>query len=102
MSEWRELPKGDIVAFAEAVKAGDEIEVYMGPGWVKWAELAWQISWIVRARSKPKTRQVQLRGFLSPAGLSVSYEEDSSNYVLAVRDKWLRVPSEDRVVEVVE
>lgn len=102
MNEWRELPKGYIVAFAEAVKAGDDIEVDNGPGWQKWQGGSWSALWAVRARSKPKTRQVQLRGFLSPNGNFACYEDGSANYIVTLAYKWPRVPSEDRVVEVEE
>lgn len=102
MNEWRELPKGYIVAFAEAVKAGDEVEINDECGWVKWEGRVWMDDWSVHARSKPKTKQVQLRGFLTPDGYSVSYAEGSRCYEDAIKCKWPRVPSEDRVVEVEE
>ena len=102
MSEWRDVPTGEITAFAEAVKAKDEIEVWTSIGWREWSRDSWGSNWRYRARSKPKTRQVQLRGFLSPDGYISSYEEGSCFYKEAVRTKWHRVPSEDRVVEVEE
>lgn len=100
MSEWRDVPTGEIIAFAEAVKAGDEIEVWTSCGWREWSRDSWVSNWRYRARSKPKTRQVQLRGFLSLDGYTATYVEGSCFYKEAVRAKWPRVTSEDRIVEV--
>lgn len=99
MSEWRELPKGDIVAFSEAVKAGDEIEFHNGNNvWKPWNGAGWDSGWNVCARSKPKVRKIKILGMINPiTGMTMTRTEDDRTYPLA---GWTRYPKLDDEVEV--
>ena len=64
-NEWRDLPTFEDVA--DAKRAGDEIEVNIGPHWESWKGTSWTNYMGYRARpAQPKMKKVKLLGWWHP------------------------------------
>ena len=93
--EWKDLLTMQDVACAQA--DGWEIErlVPRGYGWQQWDGLGWHAEWQFRARPRqPAMKKVKFECF-SVHGQLVWRDES-----LSVLDHWIRVPSEDKEIEV--
>ena len=100
MSEWRELKTLQDVAAAQA--AGDEIEVgsdHVGAAWAwyKWDGEYWASDSPYRARPRqPKMKKLKMLCYLIGGRLDWFHNDYGSS------DGWIRIPSEDKEIEVPE
>ena len=95
-NEWRELKT--LQEIAEAQKNGDEIECRDDGGrWTPWAGEYWHTSWKFRARPRqPKMKQVKLLCYFDEFELRWRKEDG------IVSVNWVRVPAEDKTIEIPE
>jgi hypothetical protein len=96
-AEWRELPS--LLCVAKAQADGWEIESDTGDsdGWCAWNGLSWSQYWKFRGRPRqPAMKKVKLEAWLSEYELRwLNVEAGNKPAPL-----WIRVPSEDKTVEV--
>lgn len=95
MSEWRDLPTFEDVA--DAKRAGDEIELLGGIGWRKWRGSMWDRNVQYRARpAQPKMKKVRMLAYTDCQALMWRGED------VQLPSCWVRVPAEDKEIEVPE
>ena len=98
-NEWRELKTLQDVAAAQA--AGDEVEYLMGNSWQLWGGSFWSSLGAFRARPRqPKMKKVKLLCWLNPDTGILFWRKE--NHATMADSHWLRVPSEDKEIEVPE
>ncbi len=97
MSEWKELKTLQDLAAAQA--AGEEIEVRLARSvWERWAGVVWNSAMNYRSRpAKPKTKKVKLQAWFNGTDLFWKAE-----LVGLIPSNWVRVPAEDKEIEVPE
>lgn len=94
-NEWRDLPTFEDVA--DAKRAGDEIEVNTGPHWESWKGTAWMNYMGYRARpAQPKMKKVRMLAYTDCQALMWRGED------VELPSCWVRVPAEDKEIEVPE
>ena len=95
MTEWIELT--DLQSVAKAQADGWEIEFKSGKEWTLWTGKGWYADQRYRARPRqPVTRKVKMLCYF--AGLQIMWRSEDCQ----VPKSWVRVPAEDKTIEVPE
>ena len=96
-NEWIGLP--DLQAVAKAQADGWEIEDFSSSDWSEWNHKWWQEGRKYRARpAQPKMKKVKMLCWLDGTWLQYATEEHSK--VIEETLEWIRVPAEDKEIEV--
>ncbi len=86
----------------EAAKAkleGKRVEYSYGSIWKEWDGTVWSETRIHRIAPEPKKR-VKLLAYLDSCGELRRVSEDSPRKKIVVAENWVRVPAEDKEVEI--
>ena len=97
MTDWKEIT--DPEELFRLKREGWEIELANGTSWGLWAGTIWSAVYKFRARPpQPKTKKVKMLCWFDGTWLQYATEDHSKG--LASATKWIRIPAEDKEIEV--